>query len=187
VQVDYVARPNPDGSISFFDGLNNYRPFVSDLDLQFVQPADGAAWPAGQMSKIQLQFQNQLQQNVSRLPDHGASGTAFDLPAASIAVADSFVLGTANPALAQAVADDLAARYASQSAIFSSNAARLTSQAAVTSDPATTKALLAQARIYRQNAAKFASVDAAYLLAKYPPGEKIIVIKLGDVRVGFGK
>ena len=39
---------------------------------------------------------------------------------------------------------------------------------------------------YRQTAAKFAGVDAAYLLAKYPPGEKIIVIKLGDVRVGYG-
>lgn len=38
-----------------------------------------------------------------------------------------------------------------------------------------------------QNAAKFASDDAPYLLAKYPPGERIIVIKLADVRAGYGK
>jgi hypothetical protein len=56
----------------------------------------------------------------------------------------------------------------------------------MTSDPAEVKALLAQAKIYRQTAATFSKVDAAYLLAKYPPGEKIIVIKLGDVRVGYG-
>jgi hypothetical protein len=186
VQVDYIARPNPDGSISFFDGLKNNIPYVSDLDLQFVQPANGAPWPSGLMSKIQLEFQNQLQKNLARLPDHGASGTAFDLPAANIAVADSFVLGTANPAFAPAVANNLAQRYASQSAIFSSNAARLTSLAGVEPDAAKAKALYTQAKLYRSTAATFSKVDAAYLLAKYPPGEKIIVIKLGDVRVGYG-
>ncbi|HEY1825329.1 MAG TPA: hypothetical protein VGG21_05130 [Acidimicrobiales bacterium] len=192
VQVDYIARTNPpavpggEPSISFFDGLQNNRPFVSDQDLQYIQPADGAPWPSGLQSKIQLDFQNQLQKNLTRLPDHGASGTAFDLPASNIGVADAFVLGTTNPAFAQAVATNLATRYASQSAIFSSNAARLTSLAAVTSDPVEVKALLTQARIYRDTAATFSKVDAAYLLAKYPPGEKIIIIKLGDVRVGFG-
>ena len=49
-------------------------------------------------------------------------------------------------------------------------------KAAVTSDPAQVKALLAQAKLYRATAATFSKVDAAYLLAKYPPGEKIIVI-----------
>ena len=186
VQVDYIARPNPDGSTSFFDGLQNNNPFVSDLDLQYVQPAGGAPWPPGQQAQIQLEFQNQLQQNLGRLPDHGASGTAFDLPAANIGVADAFVMGTANPEFAQAIANNLAARYASQSAIFSANAARLSSLAAVTSDPAEVKALLTLAQKYRNTAAAFSKVDAAYLLAKYPPGEKIIVIKLGDVRVGYG-
>jgi hypothetical protein len=187
VEVDYIARPNPDGSVSFFDGLNNNRPFVSDLDLQYVQPANGAPWPPGLMSKIQLEFKNQLEQNVSRLPDHGASGTAFDLPAASIGVADGFVMATADPAFAQTVANNLATRYASQSAIFSSNAARLEAQALLTSDPAQAMALRDLATKFRQTAATFSKVDAAYLLAKYPPGEKIIVIKLGDVRVGYGK
>jgi hypothetical protein len=186
VQVKYLARTNPDGSVSFFDGLQNNVPYVSDLDLQYVQPANGAAWPAGKQSQIQLEFQNQLQQNLGRLPDHGASGTAFDLPAANIGVADGFVMSTANPQFAQAVANNLAARYASQSAIFSANAARLSSLAAVTSDPAEVKALLTLAQKYRNTAAAFSKVDAAYLLAKYPPGEKIIVIKAGDVRVGYG-
>jgi hypothetical protein len=160
---------------------------VSDLDLQYVQPANGAPWPPGEQSKIQLEFQNQLQKNLGRLPDHGASGTAFDLPASNIGVADGFVMSTADPAFAQTVANNLATRYASQSAIFSSNAARLEALAAQTSDPAQARALLAQAKIYRDTAATFAKVDAAYLLAKYPPGEKIIVIKAGDVRVGYGK
>jgi hypothetical protein len=94
-------------------------------------------------------------------------------------------MSTANPAFAQTVANNLAARYASQSAIFSSNAARLEALAAATSDPAQAQALLAQAKIYRAVAA-FSQVDAAYLLAKYSPGEKIIIIKRGDVRVGYG-
>jgi hypothetical protein len=187
VQVDYIARPNPDGSVSFFDGLRNNIPYVSDLDLQYVQPAGGAPWPPGKQAQIQLEFQNQLQQNLGRLPDHGASGTAFDLPASNIGVADGFVMSTADPAFAQTVANNLAARYASQSAIFASNAARLEALAAQTSDPAQAQALLAQAKIYRDTAATFSKVDAAYLLAKYPPGEKIIVIKAGDVRVGYGK
>jgi hypothetical protein len=186
VQVDYIARQNPGGSISFFDGLNGNRPFVSDLDLQYYQPADGAPWPAGLKGKIQQDFLDQLQKNVSRLPDHGASGTAFDLPAANIGVADAFVMGTANPAFAQAVANNLATRYASQAAIFSSRAAQLESAAALATDPAEVKQLLSLAKFCRQTAATFSKVDAAYLLAKYPPGEKIIVIKLGDVRVGYG-
>ncbi len=186
VQVDYIARQNPGGSISFFDGLNGNRPFVSDLDLQYYQPANGAPWPAGLKGKIQQDFLDQLEKNVARLPDHGASGTAFDLPAANIGVADAFVMGTANPAFAQSVANNLAARYASQAAIFSSRAAQLESAAALASDPAEVKQLLSLAKIYRQTAAAFSKVDAAYLLAKYPPGEKIIVVKVGDVRVGFG-
>jgi hypothetical protein len=108
------------------------------------------------------------------------------LPAANIGVADAFVMGTANPAFAQAVANNLAARYASQAAIFSSRAAQLESAAALATDPAEVKQLLSLAKFCRQTAATFSKVDAAYLLAKYPPGEKIIVIKLGDVRVGFG-
>ena len=186
VQVNYIARTNPDGSISFFDGLQNNIPYVSDLDLQYIRPADGASWPAGQQSQIELEFRNQLEKNVSRLPNHGASGSATDLPAKDIQVADSFVMSTTNPDVAEAVANNLAQRYASQAAIFSSNAARLEALAAQVSDPAEAKALLAQAAVYRETAAKFAQVDAAYLLAKYPPGEKIIVIKLGDVRVGYG-
>jgi hypothetical protein len=186
VQVDYIARQNPGGSISFFDGLNGNRPFVSDLDLQYYQPANGTPWPAGLKGKIQQDFLDQLEKNVSRLPDHGASGTAFDLPAANIGVADAFVMGTANPEFAQAVANNLATRYASQAAIFSSRAAQLESAAALASDPAEVKQLLSLAKFCRQTAATFSKVDAAYLLAKYPPGEKIIVIKLGDVRVGYG-
>jgi len=99
------------------------------------------------------------------------------------------VMQTANPAFAQQVADNLATRYASQAAIFSSNAAGLEAKAALAfqaGDKAKATALFNQATIFRQTAAKFAKVDAAYLLAKYPPGEKIIVIKLGDVRVGYG-
>ena len=42
VKVDYIARSNPGGSISFFDGLANNQPIVSDLDLQYIQPANGA-------------------------------------------------------------------------------------------------------------------------------------------------
>jgi hypothetical protein len=186
VQVDYIARQNPGGSISFFDGLNGNRPFVSDLDLQYYQPVNGAPWPPGLKGKIQQDFLDQLEKNVSRLPDHGASGTAFDLPAEKIGVADAFVMGTANPEFAQAVANNLATRYASQASIFSSRAAQLEAQAAVTSDPAAAKQLLSLAKFCRQTAATFSKVDAAYLLAKYPPGEKIIVIKLGDVRVGYG-
>jgi hypothetical protein len=187
VDVDYIARVNPDGSTSFFDGLNGNRPFVSDTDLQYYQPADGAAWPAGvSKSTVQQDFLNQLNKNIGKLPDHGASGNPLDLTASSIGVADAFTMGTSNPAFAQAIADNLAARYASQSAIFSYNAGRLTALAGVTSDPAEVKALLAQAKTYRQNALALSKVDAAYLLAKYPPGEKIIVIKLGDVRVGYG-
>ena len=141
---------------------------------------------AGLKGKIQQDFLDQLEKNVSRLPDHGASGTAFDLPAANIGVADAFVMGTADPAFAQAVANNLAIRYASQAAIFSSRAAQLESAAALTSDPAQVKQLLSLAKLCRQTAATFSKVDAAYLLAKYPPGEKIIVVKLGDVRVGYG-
>jgi hypothetical protein len=185
-QINYIARPNPDGSVSFFDGLQNNIPSVSDFDLQFIQPANGAAWPAGMQSTIEQQFKDQLEKNVSRLPNHGASASATDLPAQDIAAADKFVLGTSDPAFAQAVADNLATRYASQSAIFASNAARLEAQALLVSDPTQAKALRTLAAIYRQTAAKFANVDAAYLLKKYPPGEKIIVIKLGDVRVGYG-
>jgi hypothetical protein len=187
IDVDYIARPNPDGSVSFFDGLNNNRPFVSDMDLQYYRPAGGAPWPPHvSPSTVQQQFLDELSKNIGKLPDHGPSGTVFDLTAAQIGVADGFVMSAANPAFAQAVADRLAARYASQSAIFSSNAARLTALAGVTSDPAEVKALLAQAQSYRKTAAAFSKVDAAYLLAKYPPGEKIIVIKIGDVRVGYG-
>jgi hypothetical protein len=186
VKVDYIARANGDGSTSFFDGLANNAPIVSDLDLQYIQPANGAPWPPGKQSQIQLEFQNQLQQNLSRLPNHGASGTASDLPAANIQVADGFVMSTTNPAVAKEVASNLARRYASQSAIFTSNAGRLEALAANTSDPAQAQALRAQAASYRATAAQFATVDAAYLLAKYPPGEKIIIIKLGDVRVGYG-
>ena len=186
VRVDYIARPNSGGSISFFDGLANNAPFVSDLDLQYVQPANGAPWPPGLQTKIQTEFQIQLKQNLTRLPDHGASGSASDLPAANIQVADSFVLATSDPEVAKAVAANLARRYASQSAIFSSNAARLDALAAQTSDPVKAQELRAQAASYRKTAAQFATVDAAYLRAKYPPGEKIIVIKLGDVRVGYG-
>lgn len=187
VQVDYIARTNPDGSISFFDGLNGNRPFVSDTDLQYYQPAGGAPWPPGVTpSTVQQQFLDELSKNIGKLPDHGASGTVFDLSAAQIGVADSFVMSTANPAFARAVADRLAARYVSQSAIFSSNAARLEALAAASTDPAQAAALRAQAATYRETAAAFSKVDAAYLLAKYPPGEKIIVIKIGDVRVGYG-
>ncbi len=188
VQVNYLARPNPDGSVSFFDGLQNNQPWVSDFDLQDVGPADGAPWPAGvNPSQVQLEFKNQLQKNVSRLPNHGDSGSATDLPAQYIAAADKFVMSTANPAFAQTIANNLAARYASQSRIFSSNAARLTAEAAGTSDPAKAKALLTLAKSYQATAASFSTVDAAYLMKTYPPGEKIIVIKLGDVRVGYGQ
>jgi regulator of sirC expression with transglutaminase-like and TPR domain len=137
-------------------------------------------------AQVMAEFKIQLQQNVSRLPDHGASGSASDLPSQYIEAADKFVMGTANPAFAQQVADNLATRYASQAAIFSSTAARLEAKAFLATDPAKAKALRDLATIYRQTAAKFANVDAAYLLAKYPPGEKIIIIKLGDVRVGYG-
>jgi hypothetical protein len=186
VKVDFIGRPNGDGSISFFNGLTGGDPFVSDTDLQYIQPANGAPWPPGLRGQIELDFQYQLKKNIPKLPDHGASGTAFDLPAASIGVADKFVLGTTNPAVKEAVAANLARRYASQSAIFKSNAARLDALAAQTNDPVKAKALLDQAATYRATAANFAKVDAAYLTAKYPPGEKIIVIKLGDVRVGYG-
>ena len=189
-QINYIARPNPDGSVSFFDGLNNNEPILSDCDIQNIGMVDGAPWPKGiDPSQVQAEFKVQLEQNVSRLPNHGASGTASDLPSSYIEAADKFIMNTSDPAFAQAVADNLATRYASQSAIFTSNAAGLEAKAALAyqaGDKATAKALFNLASIYRQTAAKFAKVDAAYLLAKYPPGEKIIVIKLGDVRVGYG-
>jgi hypothetical protein len=137
-------------------------------------------------STVQQELLNQLSRNIGKLPDHGASGTSFDLTAAQIGVADGFAMSTANPAFAQAAADKLAARFVSQSAIFLSNAARLEALAAASPDPAQAAALRAQAATYRETAAAFSKVDAAYLLAKYPPGEKIIVIKIGDVRVEYG-
>ena len=137
--------------------------------------------------QVLTEFNVQLKQNLTRLPNHGPSAIASDLPAAYIQVADGFVMSVTNPLVAKGVAANLAKKYATQSAIFSANAARLTSIAGVTSDPAEVKALLTQAQSYRATAAQFAKVDAAYLLAKYPPGEKIIIIKLGDVRVGYAR
>jgi hypothetical protein len=187
VKVDYVARPNPGGSVSFFDGLANNQPIVSDLDLQYIRPVNGAPWPPGvDPQQVLTEFNVQLKQNLTRLPNHGPSAIASDLPAAYIEVADGFVMSTANPLVARGVAANLARRYVSQSAIFTANAARLEALAAKTSDPALAQTLRTQAASYRATAAQFATVDAAYLLAKYPPGEKIIIIKLGDVRVGYG-
>ena len=63
---------------------------------------------------------------------------------------------------------------------------RVEAIAAQTPDSAKAEVLHVQAASYGATAAKFAKVDAAYLLAKYLRAEKIIVIKLGDVRVGYG-
>ena len=99
---------------------------------------------------------------------------------------------TASQASRRAASDGRADDEAVRGPAWAGSLETSRSHRAPTSDSAKAEVLQVQAAsygvtaTYRATATEFAKVDAAYLLAKYPPGERIIVIKLGDVRVGYG-
>ena len=167
VKIQTVA--NPDGSISFIDGLKN-RPYGSDMDVQYVRPANGGSWPVGARGQIETYVQSQMRTTVARFPNHGWSDSAFDLASQYMELGHQYILTTSDPAVAAKTADILAARYQTAAKL-------LRQQAALATDPATQAKLIALAQ-------KFEGTTAATLLGKYTPGEKIIVFTRGDVRVG---
>ncbi len=92
------------------------------------------------------------------------------MPSDYAEVAAKFRLNTANPAPARGVAEQYERRFKTMARLLRDKAAKAVS-------PEVKQALL-------DKAAKFDSLTADELLKKYPPGEKVIVITAGDIRVG---
>ena len=155
------------GTTTFSEGLSG-KPIVSDLDLQFVEPAGG--WPPGMKGKVEA-YVNARMKESGRFPGHAWSDAAIDVPSEVLEVSGKFKLSTANPALAKAAAEDLARQ-------FKTMAKLLRDKAALTADDKAAFKMLDQA-------AKFDKITADYLLKKYPAGEKIIIFTKGDARVGY--
>ena len=169
ITVNIKAVPNANG-VSFVDGLTN-KPYVSDLDLQFVAPADGQSYPAGQKGQIETYVMSQLRSTVERFPGHGWSTGTPDLTSKFADVGFSFDLGTTDPVNGPAKAASL---YARLQAIKQD----LLNQAILTVDPTQRQALINQAN-------KLGSYTIDGILQKWPPGEKIIIFTAGDIRSGY--
>ena len=167
--VNIKAVPNANG-VSFVDGIAN-KPYVSDLDLQFVSPVDGQSYPAGQKGQIETYIMSQLRSTVERFPGHGWSTGTPDLTSKFADVGFAFDLGTTDPVNGPAKA---AALYQRLQAI----AKDLLNQAILTVDPVQRQALVNQAN-------KLGSYTENGILQKWPPGEKIIIFTAGDIRSGY--
>ena len=154
------------GTTTFIEGLQN-KPIISDLDLEFAEPVGG--WPPGKRGQIET-YVNARMKQVERFPQHGWSDAAIDVPADYAEVAAKFRLTTANPAAARGVAEQYERRFKTMARLLRDKAAKAVS-------PEVRQALL-------DKAAKFDALTADELLKKYPPGEKVIVITAGDIRVG---
>jgi hypothetical protein len=167
--VTKLQTKTVNGTTTFIEGLEG-KPIISDLDLQYVRPVDGN-WPPGKRGQIET-FINSRMRQIDSFPNHGWSDAALDLPSDYYEAAAKFELSTAHPAYAKAAAQQLERR-------FQTMAKLARDKAALTADPKLQQKLLDQA-------AKFEGLRADVLLAKYPPGEKIVVFKAGDIRVGSG-
>ena len=144
---------------------------MSDLDLQFVAPADGQSYPAGQKGQIETYVMSQLRSTVERFPGHGWSTGTPDLTSKFADVGFSFDLGTTDPVNGPAKAASL---YARLQAIKQD----LLNQAILTVAPTQRQALINQAN-------KLGSYTIDGILQKWPPGEKIIIFTAGDIRSGY--
>ena len=169
VVVNIQAVPNASG-VTLFDGIAN-RPYVSDLDLQFVSPVAGQAYPAGQAGQIETYVMSQLRTTVERFPGHGWSTGTIDLTSKFADVGFAFDLGTTDPLNGPAKAASL---YQQLQAISKD----LLNQAILTVDPTQRQALVDQAN-------KLASYTIDGMLQTWPPGEKIIIFTAGDIRAGY--
>ena len=169
VVVNIQAVSNANG-VTFVDGIAN-RPYVSDLDLQFVSPVAGQAYPAGQAGQIETYVMSQLRTTVERFPGHGWSTGTPDLTSKFADVGFAFDLATTDPVNGPAKAASL---YQRLQAISTD----LLNQAILTVDPTQRQALVNQAN-------KLASYTIDGMLQKWPPGEKIIIFTAGDIRSGY--
>lgn len=165
--VTKLETKTVNGTTTFIEGLSG-KPIISDTDLQFVKPKGG--WPAGKRGQIET-YVNARMKESGRFPHHGWSDAALDVPADYTEVAAKFKLGTSNPALAKAAAQDLERQFKTMAKLLREKAAGI-------ADPDLKAAIIKQAEKFEANTA-----DA--LLKKYPPGEKIIVFTKGDARVGY--
>ena len=172
------------GTTAFVEELHGGKPFVSDLDLQAVRPKNG--WPAGvNRGEVEAYVMSRLKA-LNRFPFHAWSDAAIDLPSDYLEAAAKFELSTANPAVAEAAATDIARRFQSMANIADRKAAALEAQAAAAGGNAQT-VLRQQAKALRDKSAKFKQLtDPKALLKKWPPGEKAVVFTAGGVTVGSG-
>jgi PKD repeat protein len=168
-----------------FTLLNDGKPFVSDLDLQYVRLKGGAPLPQGLKGNIETFVNGQLQK-VKRFPFHGYSDAANDLVSQYAEVADSFRLATARPgAEAQALAESIVQRNQRQAAIKLRRVGDLEQKLTdATMRDGDRQRLLDRIDKLRKEAEKLTKKDAAQLLADYPPGEKIVVFTKGRIVVG---
>jgi CSLREA domain-containing protein len=180
VKIDTVQRA--DGSITFIDGLQD-RPYGSDLDVQYVRPANGAPWPPGLRGQIETDVNAQFKQ-LSRYPNHGWSDAAADLNSAYYAAAAKFQMGNVDPAVAGIQAQAIFARYQLTAQILEQQSGRLAAMAATATDPTQKALLLAQAAALHKSALKMGATTLSDIEA-YGSGEKILIFTGGDIRVGY--
>ncbi|HWE54617.1 MAG TPA: PKD domain-containing protein [Acidimicrobiales bacterium] len=180
VKIETVTHP--DGAVTFIDGLKN-RPYGSDLDVQYVRPANGADWPAGLRGQIETDVNSQFKQ-LSRYPNHGWSDAAADLNSAYYSAAAKFQMANVDPAVAGIQAQAILVRYQLTAQILERQSQQLIAQAALTADPTQKALLLAQAASLHKSSLKMAGTSLQDILA-YGSGEKILVFTGGDIRVGY--
>jgi hypothetical protein len=137
---------------------------------------------------------------VGRVPVHGWSDAAIDLPAAYFNLAAEFSIATAHPNYGRRAAENFARRFKNLGTEFRGKAAKLNESAAAARKSAETSASLPQrdrwlkqaefregeARKHVEKAELFESYDADTLLKEFPPGEKTIRITTGPITVGSG-
>jgi hypothetical protein len=166
------------GTTTFTEGLEGGKPIISDLDLQFVEPEGG--WPPGKRAQIET-YINARMKEIDRFPQHGWSDTAPDISASAFDLAAKFKLVTTNPALAKVAAEQMEARYKSVAKVLRKQASRIR----LAGTPEQFAADIKRRDKLLAKAVEFENTTADALLKKYPPGEKIIVFKAGDARIGY--
>jgi predicted outer membrane repeat protein len=182
MEVNIQAVDQGNGAVSFKNGITGQM-YGSDLDVQYVRPANGAPWPAGQRGQIETEVNAQFQ-GLSRYPGHGWSDAAADLSTQYFGAAAKFIMSTSDPALAQATAESLLSRYQLAGTILNRHANTLDALAAAATDPNTKLLLTQQAAAYRTQAAAFQATTLNKILG-FGSGEKILKFTAGDIRVGY--
>lgn len=208
--VSPEAVPVGDNAVTFRNRLTG-KPWRGDVDLESVRPVSGE-WPPGRRGEMEAWFAHELRR-VARVPMHGWSDAATDLPMELYPLAAEFRLShTRSGPAAIREAKSMATRFDRMSAELDRKARRATSEAAqravdaaTTADPAQRALLEKQARTlakeadkHRATANKFKEIkedlehfadgdpDALSARRTWRPGQKAIVITEGRAVVGSG-